>query len=346
MGVLDLERLLEPLSDDQPCGEDLEYDEEFGEMERAAQPVAEQQYGDTVIEGVEVDWKEVHRKAISLLDRTKDLRVAVMLARSAIRTEGLPGFCDALALIRGVVDRFWEDVHPKLDPDDDNDPILRVNTLATLFDEQACLKPILECPLLELPTVGSFSHRDHLIAAGELEPREGVPVVESSLINAILENAELEDLQNRADILERAIEDTEALESILTDHVGVGNAVSFQALTDELRRMHRVLADQLETRGAVAADQQAEAIADGGQGENRPASDGEIRSREDANRMIDKICEYYEKHEPASPVPLLLQRAKRVAGLGFLELLRELAPGGIDEAQAVTGASEEPDNDD
>ena len=41
MGVLDVEQLLEPISPELPCGEDLEYDQECGEMERAAQPVAE-----------------------------------------------------------------------------------------------------------------------------------------------------------------------------------------------------------------------------------------------------------------------------------------------------------------
>ena len=90
MGVLDLEKLLEPLSSDEPCGDDLEYDSEFGEMERASQGVAEQQYGETLIEGQEADWKEVHRKALSLLDRSKDLRVAVMLARSGCADFGAP----------------------------------------------------------------------------------------------------------------------------------------------------------------------------------------------------------------------------------------------------------------
>ena len=45
----DLERLLEPISEDQPCGPDLEYDAEFGEMDRAAQPKPEQQFGDTLV---------------------------------------------------------------------------------------------------------------------------------------------------------------------------------------------------------------------------------------------------------------------------------------------------------
>jgi type VI secretion system protein ImpA len=346
MGVLDVEKLLAPFSPEQPCGDDLEYDDEFGEMERAAQAVAEQQYGETVIEGAEADWKEVHRRALSLLERTKDLRVAAMLARSAIRTSGLPEFCETVSLILGLVDRFWEDVHPRLDPEDDNDPTLRVNTLATLFDEQACLRPLGEATLLEFEAVGRFSYRDHLIASGEMEPRSDESSVETSMINAILENVDLADLQERADLLQQSVEDVESLESSLTERVGVGNAASFEPLAIQLRKMHRVLAEQLEQRGvAEAQEQAASGEADEANGETKPAAFDEIRSREDVNRLLDKICDYYRKNEPASPVPLLLERAKRVAGLGFMELLRELAPGGVSEAEAVTGVPEETDGD-
>ena len=129
MAVLDVEQFLEPISPELPCGDDLEYDQEFGEMERAAQPVAEQQFGETVIEGQEPQWKQVRSKALGLLTRTKDLRVAVLLARAVVRTDGLAGFCEAIAVVRGLVQQYWEHVHPQLDPDDGLDPTIRVNTL-------------------------------------------------------------------------------------------------------------------------------------------------------------------------------------------------------------------------
>ena len=92
MGVLDVDQLLEPVSEESPCGEDLEYDLEFGELERAAQPVADQQIGDTVVEGQEPDWRTVRDLASGLFQRTKDLRVAVLLARAVVHLDGLAGF--------------------------------------------------------------------------------------------------------------------------------------------------------------------------------------------------------------------------------------------------------------
>jgi type VI secretion system protein ImpA len=56
-------------------------------------------------------------------------------------------------------------------------------------------------------------------------------------------------------------------------------------------------------------------------------------------RLIDKICDYYRDNEPSSPVPLLLKRARRVVTMDFLELLRELVPSGLQEAEMIGGAA-------
>ena len=71
-----------------------------------------------------------------------------------------------------------------------------------------------------------------------------------------------------------------------------------------------------------------------------PPATGEINSREDVIRALDKICEYFSRHEPSSPVPLLAKRAKRLVSKSFLEILRDMAPGGIHEAESIRGPEE------
>ncbi|MGV8370865.1 hypothetical protein ACV33F_30545, partial [Pseudomonas aeruginosa] len=41
-----------------------------------------------------------------------------------------------------------------------------------------------------------------------------------------------------------------------------------------------------------------------------PRASGEIANREDVLRQLDRLLEYYVRHEPSSPVPVLLKRAK------------------------------------
>ena len=51
MAEFDMDALLAEISPDQPCGEDLEYDPTFGDLERAARGKTEQSMGDSVIPG-------------------------------------------------------------------------------------------------------------------------------------------------------------------------------------------------------------------------------------------------------------------------------------------------------
>jgi type VI secretion system protein ImpA len=63
-----------------------------------------------------------------------------------------------------------------------------------------------------------------------------------------------------------------------------------------------------------------------------------INNRNDVIRALDLICDYYRLQEPSSPIPLLLRRAKLLVKKDFLEILQELAPDGLAQAQALRGS--------
>src|SRR5882757_2776454 len=64
---------------------------------------------------------------------------------------------------------------------------------------------------------------------------------------------------------------------------------------------------------------------------------GDINSREDVILQLDRLCEYYRRHEPSSPVPMLLRRAKRLVSKEFMDIIRDLTPGGVAEAELLGG---------
>ena len=53
--------------------------------------------------------------------------------------------------------------------------------------------------------------------------------------------------------------------------------------------------------------------------------------------MMDKISDSSQRHEPSSPVPLLMGRAKRLVSLSFMEILKDMAPGGLSQASTIGG---------
>ena len=93
-------------------------------MEQAAQSKPEQQFGDTVIAGEEADWRTVSQLSESVLTRSKDLRAAVLLARAQTRLQQIEGLSQGLALIHQLVSRYWDTLHPDLDREDNDDPVM------------------------------------------------------------------------------------------------------------------------------------------------------------------------------------------------------------------------------
>ncbi|MCA9263598.1 MAG: type VI secretion system protein TssA [Planctomycetales bacterium] len=346
----EIEELLSEISPDSPCGDDLEYDAEFGEMERAAEAKSEQQFGDTIIAAEGPEWKEVRSKAKALFKRTRDLRVAVFFCQSQLALGGLLPFAASLRVLSGLIERYWDTVHPQLDPDDDNDPTIRVNTIAMLCDPETSLKVIRETPLVSSRTVGRFSYRDILIAKGELaapeDSDESVP--EMPIINAAFMDVELDDLQAHAAAVDEALEAVTKIENDVTDQVGAANAVSLGALRNDLKAFQEIYQEQLKRRGAgpteASEDDGEYSEEDGpGTGGGVGGSDrggrlaGEITCREDVITALEKATEYYQRYEPSSPLPLLLNRAKRLANADFLDILQDLAPAGLNQARHIGG---------
>ena len=64
---------------------------------------------------------------------------------------------------------------------------------------------------------------------------------------------------------------------------------------------------------------------------------GSTKNRSDVIAALNKVCIYYEKYEPSSPVPILLERAKKLVPMGFLEIVNDLVPKGTADAEVFRG---------
>ncbi|WP_010585280.1 type VI secretion system protein TssA [Schlesneria paludicola] len=345
--MIDVSKYLAPISPDSPSGENLEYDPIFGEMERASVGKPEQQFGATVIPAEEPNWKEVGKYARDLLGRTKDLRVAVHLARVELAQFGWRGFASVLELIRGYVQQDWETVHPQLDPDDDNDPALRVNTLESLCDADATLRPLKTYPLVSSRAVGRFSLRDIAIANGELKAPAGIEPPDWPKINAAFLDAPIDELSADLSAIKSSIDSLTEIQKLFAEKVGASSGVNFEPLKSVMKDADKVLSEQLKKRGvsleapAAAAEATAEGGVEGVVVANAPQRlAGEITSRDDVVMAIEKICDYYAKCEPSSPLPLLLDRCKRLVSASFLEIINEVIPEAMKQAQAIGGRKE------
>jgi type VI secretion system protein ImpA len=345
MAKIDVDALLRDVSAGSPCGPNLEYDPEFVALDLAALGKPEVQYGETITAAVPPEWKLVRRVAGELLERSRDLRLAVHLLRASLALDGVAGFADAMALIERLLAERWDSVHPELDADDDMDPMLRINSLANLADPATVLKDVKEATLIVLPGLGPLTVRMLEIASGELAPPSGQEKVALSSIEQALGDVDDALLAAAADALARAHDSVVNVETQLVRQVGSSQALNLDALTRPLKRGRDFLQQQSAARHGGAAPAAA-AGATEGDGAAAPAGgaaraaagiSGEIVNRADVVKMLDKLISYYQQHEPSSPLPLLLERAKRLVPKNFVEIMEDLAPDGIGQLMVIKG---------
>ncbi len=344
---MDLETLLAPVSPDDQCGVDLEYDASFSEIDRLSQGKPEQQIGTTIVPAEEPDWKTLQKKTTEFLARSKDLRVAGHLTRALLRNNGWSGLATGLGLLRGLVERYWDGVHPRLDPSDDNDPTMRVNVFSS-FSDTPMLAAVRATPIISSRALGRFSLRDLEIAGGDVPPPAAADGAPSPATMATIDGAAMEvdlaGLDETAKALHACVESLKGLEEAIASRVDASAAASFGKLPALLRRADNYVAGKLAQRTATSADAPAAdgAVAQNGSNGAAPARafGGAISSREDVIRALDAICAYYARNEPSSPIPMFMERSKKLVMMSFVDLIKELVPEGLSKVDMLRGQSE------
>lgn len=332
-------QFLEDVSVEAPCGENLEYDPVLQEIERESEGVPEQQMGDSTLPAEETDWKSIRRKSLQLLQRTRDIQVAVYLTRALTQIDGLEGANQGLTLLYGLLDRYWDCVYPRQDPDDDY-PVLRMNAMYALNDYDTFLKPIRNAPLTESRVMGRFTLTDIEHAAGisSVDAKDDSDIPKQSEIDAAFMDTELSHLENKRDNVELALSQVEAILALTTERVGAVNAPNFNQLIDLLKELKHILNDQVKRCGGESSTAEGEAGGAELTGENASiGAPGSINSRKDVDQAIDAICDYFDRYDPSSPVPFILKRAQRLLFKDFKEILNDLAPGGMSQAENIFG---------
>jgi len=339
--------LLDPVSEASPCGEDLEYDARFISLEEAAEGKPEHQIGDVVEPGVPPDWKTVERMATELLGDTKDLRIAVRLAMAWTHLRGLPGLVDGLHTVLGLVERYWDCVHPQLDPEEDNDPTIRMNALAGLADPGAMLPAVLDAPLLCTQGLGCFTLRDWETAVGTRpwETEDGREPPSLDWIGAIVRGAEVAAYEQAVAAPSQAIEALSRLREQLQGKVEDAALLpDFERLLTqlgEIRRLFRELPPPDALGSTSGATVEPETAGTAPTTAEAARSLVEIRDTRDVVTVLDAICDYYERTEPSSPIPILMQRAKRLVGRDFMDIIRNVAPDAVRQVEELRGPEED-----
>ncbi len=360
VSVIDIEPLLVKISPEAPSdGNNQQIDSALVVLERKVESISTSDEDDE--SGRKGEWREIQKTALELSTRTHDLRVAMLLTRALLHSEGIIGFHDGLKLLQGLIERYWDSLHPQLDVEDKNDPFFtRVNILEELCNWQIMIKPLMKATMCASRAVGHFNLRDIRIATGikvtelVLTDKEKKSPAGLETIKAAFKDCEFEDLLANKEAIGASLQSINSFETWFIKKAGSARAPDFSKLSVILKEMDDFFKKQLagrasskpstlkqklepENNKAVSNPQLVEPVA--GQ-MDKPME--MINNRQDVIRVLDQICTYYEQNEPGSPVPLLLKRARRLVEKNFLDIVQDLAPKSAAEIKTlISGATDE-----
>jgi type VI secretion system protein ImpA len=136
------------------------------------------------------------------------------------------------------------------------------------------------------------------------------------------------------------------MEEFLSKTIGADQAPNLVPLLAQFKEMQKCLTAYLPQGGGGEEPEPpgGETISSVGSTAKpaRSSAPGEIVSREDVVKTLDRICDYYARHERSSPVPHVLQRAKRLAQMDFMQIAQDLSPEAVAQLKVIFGEKDEP----
>jgi len=124
---IDIQALLTPIPGENPAGKDLRYTKHYDDIREARREKETFGVGDQGPAIKHADWNKVVKLCNdALLNKTKDLQIAVWLAEALVRIDGFEGLSAGFQVLRGLLGNFWDQVYPVIE---DKDLEFRIGSL-------------------------------------------------------------------------------------------------------------------------------------------------------------------------------------------------------------------------
>ena len=336
------EDILNPIPGDSPSGENLRYAPIYDQIKEARREDDDIPQGDWQHEIKKADWVLVTKLASeALATKSKDLQIAGWLTEAMLRREGYAGLQAGLALLRGLIENFWDTLYPELE---DGDAELRAAPLDWVGSRLD--RPIKNVPLTrggldwfkykesrtvpsEVEAAASESRQQARATAaeeGKLTP-EAFDADFDATPAASYESWEAQ----LAACLEAAAALKVAVEEKFTDYVP--SFSDLERTLEEVKNTVRILL--VRKRGgqpaqeAPRAEEEAPPAEDAGYGTaaapapaRSRATGPEPAAREDAVQRVAALARYLREQDAGNPAPYLMLRGLRwgelrAAGEGY-----------------------------
>ncbi|MFB9971280.1 type VI secretion system protein TssA [Pseudoroseomonas cervicalis] len=348
--AVELEKLLTPLAEgDGGAGVDLREDyspassyQKLRDARAEARAEERAQDAEGGEDSVPLPWREVKRLGqLCLAERSRDIEIAAWLAEALVRLDGLAGLRDAAQLLAGLLEQYWDVLHPRPDEDGLEGRAAPLAGLAGSSADGTLMQPLRRLALFRRAdgsgvSLYQWNLAEETAALADAKRRE------ARLASGI---ADLSVLEREA---AAAAPQWQALRQAAGDALSAWHAFDAQcsARFGEAAPPTRRVAEVLERMqdlavrfgGAASATSPAAApvaapaavaatpIAAPAPAALPPASGGAPASREEAIRRLEDIAAFFRATEPHSPIAYSIETLARRARMPLPALLEEVLP--------------------
>jgi type VI secretion system protein ImpA len=359
--VIDLEKLLAPIADDNPTGEDIRNDRSptsdyyaIKDARNSARAAERSSMFDDEVDLI-TPWRQVVELAPSILtNKSKDLEVASWYTEALIRLHGTAGLRDGLRLIQQMVEQYWDGLYPEPDEDGMETKVAPLTGMNGDGGEGTLHTPIRNMAITGEGAFGEFNFwqyqkaRDNDRISDEDERNSRAESLGFALkdILATVNEDSVDTYIDLIDTLEESLEDYKTLNNALREHCGQDAPPSSQttALIEEVLRTVRFISkDKVEAAQALQQAQEPVATASGEESvatelvnqaiAATQGTSGPISNREDALKRLQEVADYFRRYEPHTPIAPGLERLINWGRMTVAELMMELLPD--DQAKGI-----------
>ena len=336
------EKFMEEVSFDQPCGPFIDDDEGLEDDFVMLESIARINEESLTLEGDDegVDWRDMLARCEDLASQTKDVRVYVFLAQAALQLKNFSGLSAAVQLIKLTLENYWTETYPILDDAKDETP-WRIMTLNELSGD-VIINLLSNTRVIESKQAGNFTLREIRLAKGEIQLVEGSEetIPEIGLVEAAFQECDQAILLDSLNNIKQTEDDLTALQDQLSSSECSHARYDWDKLVSNIKYISALYAQYVNTVSELEDDSDSKDEAEAGSGEGEVKvmvkSTG-INNRTDVLDALGKICEYYSRYEPSSPVPILVERTKKLVTMDFMSIMKELSPEGVKQVELIAG---------
>lgn len=323
--MANLDDLMTAVSAESVAGPDLAYDPKRQEIEAAFEAARLADRG----EGEAPDWPAIIKSIKEQGKLTKDTTLAVYLARAGARAQQLSEVALGCAFLAGMFETWWKEIHPSLQEYGFQGRKGACESLVAFSD---FLGPLRRVVLVSHPRLGQFTAEQIEAFANQGDAAENV-----GMFRAALAEIDQADIMASLKTLEEIRGAITRVDAVLTANAGEDTATNFAPAYEALDSIHKALV-AVTGVGAPAAPE-AE-TPQNGEAPQASALKGAVESRAEVIRAMELIIDYYSRHEPGSPIPLVVERAKAWVNMDFLSILNDINPTGAEDAKKVLARRE------